>query len=88
MSSKTVGTLSGENSFCIKCECGAEIAVTNDHRQLGRTIERHALEHKRKEKDPNKAEAVFEQIQDYLISQVYEKASEARNEPMPNALVT
>ncbi len=64
----------------IRCKCGIEIAMIPDYTQMGRDIERHAQEHKIKEDNPDKAEAVFASIQDHLIAQVLEKATEALND--------
>jgi hypothetical protein len=47
--------------------------MTHDYCQLGREIEDHALEHKKKETDTKKGEAAFERVQNQLILQVFTK---------------
>jgi hypothetical protein len=73
LSQINVRRLIGETNACIRCECGVEIALTPDEGQLGREIEEHALQHKRKETDPRKSEAVFNKVHDQLIAQVFAK---------------
>ena len=72
--------LSGRNHRCIKCECGAEILLIPDVREMERVIIKHAESHSKKEKNPKKADTVFEQIQDFLVQQVLIKASETEEE--------
>ena len=60
----------------IMCECGMEILLIPDVQEMDRAIFNHAEWHAgKKEKDPEKAKAVFEQIQNYLVKQVLEAAS-------------
>ena len=66
----------------IRCECGLEILLTSDYRQLGRDIESHALAHKIQETDLDEAEMVFEKVQDRLILQVFEIIAEIKNPPI------
>ena len=67
---------SGKNHKIIRCECGAEILLMPDVKEMERTIAAHAESHAQKEKDPKKAKVLFEQIQDSLIQQVLIMASE------------
>ncbi len=59
----------------IMCECGMGILLIPDVQEMDRAIVNHAEWHAGKEKDPEKAKAVFEQIQNYLVKQVLEAAS-------------
>lgn len=74
---------SGKNHKIIRCECGAEILLMPDVKEMERTIVAHAESHAQKEKEPKKAKALFEQIQDSLIRQVLVMASE-NGENFPN----
>jgi len=72
----------------IVCECGAEILLIPDVKEMDRAIVYHAECHAGKETDPVKAKALFEQIQNYLVKQVlvvtseeeFEKANSKRKE--------
>lgn len=68
--------VSAEQMSFIRCECGFKIPLIFDSEEMGRRIERHALLHKKDEKDSSKAQAVFNRVQDFLIKQVFETASE------------
>jgi len=71
MADGTVGarpTRSGQT--IVRCRCGAEIPLLPDVAEMDRAIMMHAESHAKKENDPEKAEAVFVEIQDYLIKQV------------------
>lgn len=59
----------------IVCECGAEILLMPDVKEMDRAIFNHAEWHASREKDPAKAEAILEQIQSYLIKRVLEAAN-------------
>ena len=59
----------------ITCECGTEIVLIDQVEVLGRTIDTHIEEHKAKVSDPVKARAVAKHIEDYLVKQVLDKAS-------------
>lgn len=56
----------------IKCECGEEIPLSLDPREMGRNIEAHALTHAMREKDQRRAEEEFNRVQDNLIKQLFE----------------
>jgi len=58
----------------IWCECGAEILVIPDVKEMGRCIESHAEEHQKKEQNPADGKAAFEYIENFLIKKVLEKA--------------
>ena len=73
-------SLSEGNHRCIKCECGAEILLIPDVREMESVIIKHAESHSKKEKNLKKADAIFEQIQDFLVQQVLIKASETEEE--------
>ncbi len=68
------------SSRSIICECGFEILVIPDIKEMGRCIESHATEHRNKEHNPADGEAVFEHIETFLIKQVLEKAALQENE--------
>ncbi len=61
----------------IKCECGTEILMLPDLKATSRAIERHAVEHRKKEKDHTKAEAEENRVRDNLITQVLEKTGDS-----------
>jgi hypothetical protein len=65
----------GKNQL-IMCRCLAKILLVPDVKEMDRAIINHADSHARKEKDPDKAEAVFEQIQNYLVEQALEASCE------------
>ena len=64
----------------IVCGCGAEILLIPDVKEMDRAVVYHAECHAGKEKDPVKAIALFEQIQNYLIKQVLVLTSETKSE--------
>ena len=58
----------------IKCECGYEILLLPDLKAMDQAIQKHLLEHKnRGDKDAND-----KRIEDALISQIFEKATESK----------
>lgn len=61
----------------IKCSCGAEILLVPNVKLMSEAIEKHVEKHKRKIKNQKEAEVEAERIRDYLITQVFDKASEA-----------
>jgi len=63
------------SSYSIWCECGAEILLIPDVKEMGRCIESHAEEHQKKEKNPADGKAAFEYIENFLIKKVLEKAA-------------
>ncbi|HEX7482567.1 MAG TPA: hypothetical protein VF350_03775 [Candidatus Bathyarchaeia archaeon] len=63
------------SSNSIWCECGAEILLIPDVKEMGRCIESHAEKHQKKEQNPADGKAAFEYIQDLLIKKVLEKAA-------------
>ena len=69
----------GKNKL-IMCRCLAKILLVPDVKEMDRAIINHANAHARKEKDPQKAEAVFEQIQNYLVEQALAAATKENTE--------
>jgi hypothetical protein len=63
------------SSNSIWCECGAEILLIPDVKEMGRCIESHAKEHQKKEKNPADGKAAFKYIENLLIKKVLEKAA-------------
>ena len=61
----------------VKCECGVEILMVPDVKLMGDAIEAHAELHRRKVKNPEKAESEAERIRDCLTAQVLEKAADS-----------
>jgi len=59
----------------IRCECGAEILLTDQVEVLGRTIDLHVEEHRAKVSDPVEADAEAKHIEDYLVKQALNKVS-------------
>jgi ribosomal protein L7Ae-like RNA K-turn-binding protein len=59
----------------ITCECGTEIVLIDQVEVLGRAIDIHIEEHTAKVSDPVKARVVAKHIEDYLVKQVLDKAS-------------
>ncbi|MCS7096717.1 MAG: hypothetical protein N3F10_01550 [Candidatus Bathyarchaeota archaeon] len=64
--------MSSNVKFSIRCECGEDIPLSLDTKEMGRTIEAHALTHAMKKKDQRKAEEEFNRVQDALIKQLFE----------------
>jgi len=60
----------------IKCECGFEILVIADVQVLGRAIDAHVEEHRKKHQNPEKAEIVANRVQDNLLKQLFEKIAQ------------
>src|SRR5512136_1942942 len=67
-----------EDEWIIRCECGAEILLIPDVKEMERAINKHARFHAKNEKNSEKAIAVFEQTQDYLVQQVLITAGEKK----------
>ena len=71
----------------IKCECGWEILLVPDLKAMNRAIEAHVDTHRKIEKDCSKtdaenegeAELEAERIENYLVAEVFKKASEQKN---------
>ncbi len=67
----------------IKCECGWEILLVPDLKAMSKAIEAHVETHRKIEKDCSKtdaenegvAELEAERIENYLIAEVFKKAS-------------
>ncbi len=59
----------------IKCECGLEILVIPDSTEMGRAIEAHAQEHKKRSQTTEEGERIFNHIQDLLLEQVLKMAA-------------
>lgn len=60
----------------IICSCGFEILLVPDIKVMSKAIDAHAKEHREKVKDPLASKAESERIIDYLIEQIFDKASE------------
>jgi SpoU rRNA methylase family enzyme len=54
----------------IVCECGQEILVIPDLKEMARCIEAHAKSHSEKEKNPCESEAEFNRIEEQLTQKV------------------
>lgn len=63
----------------IKCECGLEILVIPDSVEMGRAIEAHAQEHKKRFQTIDEGERIFNHIQDLLLKQVLNMASKTND---------
>jgi hypothetical protein len=61
----------------IKCSCGYEILLVPDIKVMSKAIDDHVETHSQKVKDPKASKAEAERISDYLIAQVFGKASKA-----------
>ncbi len=59
----------------IRCECGVEILLVPDLKAMDRAIDTHAMEHGKKEKDPEKAAFEEERIRCILIAQALNAAA-------------
>jgi len=59
----------------IRCECGFAILLIPDLKAMDRAIDRHAKEHGKKEKDPEKAAFEEERIRCILIAQALNAAA-------------
>ena len=70
--------LSIEDKWIIRCECGEEILLIPDVKEMERAINKHAKFHAKNEENSEKAIAVFEQTQDYLVQQVLITAGEKK----------
>lgn len=66
-----------DNSI-VRCKCGAEILLIPSVKQMDIAIVKHAQSHAEKEKNSEKAKAIFEEIEDYLVEQVLLLASEKK----------
>lgn len=59
----------------VNCECGAEILFIHDVKEMGRVIECHAEEHRKREQNPVEGEAAFERVENFLLKQVLGRAA-------------
>ncbi len=66
-----------KGSIIIRCVCGFEIKLVPNAKVMSAAIEAHMEEHKQKVADPVASQAEAERIGDYLITQVFEGASNA-----------
>jgi hypothetical protein len=57
----------------ITCKCGVEFLLIPDLDEMSLVVEKHAQMHREAESDPEKAEAVYDEIQDHLIMQIFAK---------------
>ena len=65
-----------KNLPLLKCECGHEILLLPDLKTLGKVIEEHAMEHKKKY---SLTQEETETLEDNLIAQALRMASEITN---------
>jgi hypothetical protein len=54
----------------VVCECGQEILVIPDLKEMARCIEAHAREHSEKESNHSESEAKFNRIEEQLTQKV------------------
>lgn len=67
---------SGKNTFpIIKCECGLEIALLPDLKEMSLVVHNHAQAHKEAIADPKEAELTYKLIEKSLIAQILRIAS-------------
>jgi hypothetical protein len=59
----------------IRCECGAEILFIPDVKEMGRVIECHAEEHRKRVQNPVEGDAAFERVENFLLKQVLGRAA-------------
>ncbi len=60
----------------IECSCGEQILLVPNVKKMSAAIEAHIIEHTKKMKVAEEAEAEAERIRDDLIAKVLDKASE------------
>lgn len=60
----------------IKCECGFEIPVIADAKLLGRAIDEHIEEHRKKYQTSEDSEIVADRVQNNLFKQLFEKIAQ------------
>jgi hypothetical protein len=73
---KEKNDLTKTNLPLIRCECGAEFLLLPDLTEMSKVIGKHAQMHKENVKDKREAEEVFHRIEDCLLAQILEKASQ------------
>jgi hypothetical protein len=61
----------------IVCECGQEILVIPDLKEMTRCIEAHARSHSEKESNPCESEAEFNRIEEQLTQKVLEELAKS-----------
>ncbi len=69
----------GKNLPRVLCECGEEILVIPDLKEMARCIETHAIIHEKKESDPNKAKGEYSRIEEQLTQKVMIKIADMAN---------
>jgi len=72
-SGKNKKRLLKKNLPLVRCECGHEILLLPDLKNMGKAIEEHAMEHKNKY---GLTQEEADAIQDNLIAQAFKLASE------------
>ena len=77
VSKKKIGSIKGLP--LITCSCGAKILLVPDVKIMSKAIEAHVAKHAEKVKDPKGAKVEAERLRDELITQVFEKASQAQD---------
>lgn len=65
----------------IVCECGHEILVIPDLKEMARCIEAHSREHSEKERNPCESEAEFSRIEEQLTQKVLAELAKTTNKP-------
>ncbi|MCW4006050.1 MAG: hypothetical protein NWF04_05585 [Candidatus Bathyarchaeota archaeon] len=66
-----------ERLLVLKCECGTKILLIPDVEVMSRAIATHVEEHRSRERDPIKAEANAQRIENTLIRQLITKVVQA-----------
>ena len=61
----------------VKCECGKEILLLPDLKEMSNALEAHVLEHCKREKDPAKAICESDRLWNLLIAAVFQKIASA-----------
>ena len=67
-----------EKLLLIRCECGAEILLVPDLKEMNYAIETHIAEHKKMEKPPMKAKITSRRIRQNLTQQAVGKAATSK----------
>ena len=69
----------GKGLPIVTCECGEEILVLPDLKEMARCIEEHALIHERREADPKRAKEEYGRIEEQLTRKVIIKIANLAN---------
>ncbi len=69
----------GKGLPIVMCECGEEILVIPDLKEMARCIEAHAIIHERREADPKRAKEEYSRIEEQLTRKVIIKIANWAN---------